>query len=217
MDPRREMENGEGEEQDICPFCLYERGKGGIPEERIFYEDLGCGFYIVFPEEPAMPGHLLVVLRTPPYLDSHITDITDERLTGRPHLLGRLMRGVHGAARALKEHFNEQGDPVERVYIVSQCDGASHLHFHLKPRRKGEETGDLFLLQKEMEEARWKEGEDKAEERLGRLHCTHQKYASLVDGHRWKRNPKEWRKWLQQTMGVNEKLYKYLGSAEKQK
>ena len=69
----------------------------------------------------------------------------------------------------------------------------------------------INTLQKEMEEARWKEGKGKARERLGRLLRTHQKYASLIEESTWKREEEERERWLRRTRGVKERLLKFLG------
>jgi len=62
------------------------------------------------------------------------------------------------------------------------------LHFHLKPRREGEEIGDLFLSGKELEESRWLlDGENKGEARRNTLEKGTERIAkeiALIEKHR---------------------------------
>jgi hypothetical protein len=75
------------------------------------------------------------------------------------------MRIVHDLAFEMKSCLTSNGKPdgkkCEKVYLVSECETEKlPFHFHIIPRFKGEKAGHMFLLVKELEEARWLSGDD---------------------------------------------------------
>ncbi len=96
--------------------------------------------------------------------------------------LAGMIEVAHKLSLTMKNNLrNDEDRRVERVYVVIQCEGKDpHLHFHLKPRYEGDNEGDVFLIEKEFEEARWPkecepttEGEkiqiEKAEEKIAKV------------------------------------------------
>jgi len=109
--------------------------------DRVLYR--GDDFYVAIPRDPAMKDHLLVVSK------EHVEDITQIE---KQHW--RMLSKMIIVSAVISKKLKELDGTIKKVYLL--CEGeTSHLHFHLKPRREGEETGDLFLFDKELEESRW--------------------------------------------------------------
>lgn len=140
-----------------------------------------------------MYGHVLVVSKN--QTSEHVKDITDSKLSKEQ--LKSMIVVTQLLAQWMKRELSYRGKSIEKVYILSQCE-TPHFHFHLKPRYQGEETGDVFLCLKELEEARWEtensHSVDKNLEGLGRLKkielglCKHREMIS--DG-QWARRNQE--------------------------
>nr|MDO8083121.1 HIT domain-containing protein [Candidatus Freyarchaeota archaeon] len=146
-----------------CPLCDLEKFKEKDSEgnviNRVLYSDVDEDFYVAIPQEPAMEGHLLVVSK------DHIKDITEIENRRQLSVLSKMIKVSAKISRELKKWDKS----ISKVYIL--CEGETqHLHFHLKPRREREETGDLFLFEKELQESRWVlDSENKSEVRRATL------------------------------------------------
>ncbi len=131
----------------VCAFCEPKKyfKEGNI--DRVLYTCEKC--YVAVPREPAMRGHLLIVSNKKEN-GGHIEDITEVRSDEEYETLCEMIRVAAAVSRELKNW-----DPsIRKVYVL--CEGETpHLHFHLKPRREGDEKGDLFLFEKELQESRW--------------------------------------------------------------
>lgn len=77
-------------------------------------------------------GHALAILL------AHRADLSDPKV--HPGELEGLMDTVRRTSQRLKERLG-----CERVYAASLCDGIEHLHFHLVPRYKNDQTGFEYL------------------------------------------------------------------------
>lgn len=164
-----------------CPFCEPEIfGERKLSMEHKYW-------YLVVPEEIGQFGQVLLVVRNTD--DEHITDISDPRLAENRECLLSIIKGIHVVSAKIKKGLrNEEGKKVEKVYVLTQCEGDSHLHFHLYPRFEGDSKGNEFLYECELEEARWQEREKRPVEgriqRGRRILARHEKW---VKEGRWKR------------------------------
>ncbi len=199
----------------MCFLCDYERNPDFDKDQcklsemrfknRVIRNNPEDKYYVVFPLEPAMFGHLLVILKTPKVLlenHDHIKDITDPKLDS--DLLIQFIVGVQCFSRQIKEKLSVNGNNVEKVYLLSQCDGTEHFHFHLKPRFSSDRLrGDRFLLDKECEEARWTDSQEdlkkfleKSEERIQEIGGIHDKYKKLIETSEWRKDDSIRFRWL---------------------
>lgn len=126
-----------------CPFCRYQNNGRKLDYDNKY-------FYLVVPREPAMYGHVLVVSKN--QNDKHAEDIADPRLSQEQ--LKSMIIATQLLSRWMKKELKYQGKRIEKVYVLTQCE-TPHFHFHLKPRYENEDSGDLFLCFKELEELSW--------------------------------------------------------------
>jgi diadenosine tetraphosphate (Ap4A) HIT family hydrolase len=145
-----------------CHFCDYQNNG-----RKLNYENEH--FYLAVPREPAMYGHVLVVSKKTG--DGHAEDIADPKLS--PEQLKSMVTAVQLLARWMKNEIRYEGKDIKKVYVLTQCE-TPHFHFHLKPKYKGDESGDVFLCLKELDELSWitsesQTKEDKCIEGLKRL------------------------------------------------
>ena len=53
------------------------------------------------------------------------------------------------------------------MYVLSQCEtGKFPFHFQLIPRFENDQSGNLYLLERELEESRWTVGKEAKDEKL---------------------------------------------------
>ncbi|MEM3564634.1 MAG: hypothetical protein QXR19_15485 [Candidatus Jordarchaeaceae archaeon] len=177
--------------------------------------------WVYVSREPANFGHLVVVSGI------HYDDISDGRLkelTGKKHL-GEIMSVINELASIMKS-LKENGNECEKVYVLSQCETPKlHLHFHLIPRFKGNNTGNVFLIEKEFEEARWiindknedeeKKKEDKirnGRERIEQVRNILNHNEELVQKNEWARSNEEREKFILKIKKKIEELIVYKSS-----
>ncbi|MFB0544340.1 MAG: HIT family protein [Asgard group archaeon] len=113
------------------------------------YEPHGDKPWVFVPQDPGTFGHLVVVS------GKCYKDISDWQLMKDKKQLGKIMAVISTLASKMKL-LNYNGKKCEKIYVLSQCEYRDfHLHFHLYPRFKGDNIGNVFLIEKELEEARW--------------------------------------------------------------
>jgi diadenosine tetraphosphate (Ap4A) HIT family hydrolase len=122
-----------------CGFCAIARGED-TSAEVVCQSPEWVAF---FPETPATPGHTLVIPR------AHVTDF----LALNPQLGASVMTGVVRVSRAISEALRPDG-----MNLISSAGQAAsqtvfHLHFHLVPRRVGDDFGDIWPPKKSLSEA----------------------------------------------------------------
>ena len=171
-----------------CPFCKYQNNGKKLDYQNEY-------FYIVVPREPAMYGHVLVVSKNQD--DKHVEDIADPKLSQKQ--LKSMIVATQILSKWMKKELCHRGKHVEKVYVLTECDNEnSHFHFHLKPRYANEETGDVFLCLKELEEARWTTEDSQTTnrnlegfERLQRIELGLCKHRNMIKNGRWTRGNQE--------------------------
>ena len=112
-------------DQGICPTCRdFETGEV-FEDAYVVHED--DEFRVVLAEHPVTPGETILVFK-PHRAD--LSALSDEEASSVVAMCIRLMN-------ALKQALD-----VEKVYLVTMCDGLiTHLHFTLLPRYEGEYWG----------------------------------------------------------------------------
>jgi len=172
----------------VCAFCEPEKYfvENGI--NRVLCTCEKC--YVAVPREPAVRGHLIVVSKRKPK-GGHIEDITEVKSEEEYEALCEMIRVAAMVSRELKKW----DESIRKVYVL--CEGETpHLHFHLKPRREGDERGDLFLFEKELQESRWvldpRSGDnsrmatlEKGLEKIGKGVALAKKHEKLIDMGKW--------------------------------
>jgi diadenosine tetraphosphate (Ap4A) HIT family hydrolase len=123
---------------------------------RIVSQSPDDSYWVVVPMEPCTFGHLLIIS----WKGCQEQDITDEGLFTDSHHVPELMRKAQELSFMMKGCLTSNGASTgkkcERVYLVSECETERFpFHLHLIPRFKCENTGNLFLFEKELDEARW--------------------------------------------------------------
>jgi len=177
-------------------------------KKRIIEKSPDNSYWVVVPEEPCTFGHLLVIS----WEGSQEQDITDAGLFTDDNHIQKLMRTAHEFAFMMKTCLTSNGEAngkkCERIYLVSECDTKSFpFHFHLIPRFECEKTGNIFLFEKELEEARWMLNEDEEEEKIqdgfgriagGEAVLNYHKWQLLSD--RWARSNPEREEFIKSMM-----------------
>jgi histidine triad (HIT) family protein len=121
-----------------CPFCAIARSEDDSVEVVCEAAD----WIAFFPDEPATPGHTLVIPR------AHVPDLwsLDQALAGQ------LTIAVLRVGRAIKRAL----DPEGMNLISSSGDAAGqtvfHLHLHVVPRWERDDFGRIWPPEKPMEE-----------------------------------------------------------------
>ena len=124
---------------DECSFCMALKAKpngftdtmpkskedGYIPCSRGIWQDDFCLATLDY--LPITHGDTLLVLK------QHREDFCDESLTKKE--LEHFAYAIKLVAGRLRSKLTDcNGDPPERIYVCSLCDGVQHLHAHLTPR-----------------------------------------------------------------------------------
>jgi histidine triad (HIT) family protein len=121
-----------------CDFCLIARGEDESAEVVCAAAD-----WVAFlPPTPATLGHTLVIPR------SHVRDF----LALDPALGASLMDGIVRVGLAIRTALSPDG-----MNLISSSGEAAqqtvfHLHFHLVPRRLGDRIGNIWPLDRPIEE-----------------------------------------------------------------
>jgi len=176
--------------------------------DRVLYRD--DDFYVAIPRDPAMKDHLLVISK------EHVEDITQIK---KKHW--RMLSKMIIVSAVISQKLKELDSTIKKVYLL--CEGETpHLHFHLKPRREGEETGDLFLFDKELEESRWaldsdneKEAQrialEKGIEKVTKGTAIVEKHKTLIRMSKWTRSSSEAKKFYEETIKRLKNIINELG------
>lgn len=146
-----------------CHFCNPKEFRERMIKE-YGYDENEKGPWVFVPQNPATLGHLVVVS------GKHYDDISNKGLVKDVKHLKQIMKVVNKLALKMKQSLKYKGNKCEKVYVVTQCE-TSNLHLHLIPRFKGERTGNMFLFEKELEEARWVLEDDEKEDKLNDVYC----------------------------------------------
>ena len=122
-----------------CPFCRIATGKETV--EMLCETDDWIAF---FPDEPATPGHTLVIPRV------HVANF----LELDTELGASMMKGLLTVGRAIQTAVKPDG-----MNLISSMGEAAdqtvyHLHFHLVPRKAGDAIGRIWPPKKPMNEER---------------------------------------------------------------
>jgi|SRR5690625_1317958 len=115
-----------------CYQCADQASGGRVfGSQHIVYSD--DRLFAALSNDPRAPGHTVVVWR------AHVHDFSKLDELSTSHLFNVCRR----VAKALEDGLGG----VERVYLVSMCDGAiNHLHVQLIPRYKGQDIGSTRLV-----------------------------------------------------------------------
>lgn len=125
---------------DDCEFCGIARGIDQSPE--IICE--GPGWLAFFPQEPATPGHTLVIPR------AHVEDVWK-----LPPVLGaELMAAVIKVGRAVDAALHPEG-----MNLITSAGAAAeqtvfHLHLHVVPRWRRDGFGRIWPVEGKYEDER---------------------------------------------------------------
>ena len=121
-----------------CPFCAIAQGENDSVEVVCEAAD----WIAFFPDEPATPGHTLVIPR------SHVRDLWSLDQSSARELTTAVLRVGHAIKRAL--------DPEGMNLISSSGEAAGqtvfHLHLHVVPRWQRDDFGRIWPPEKPMEE-----------------------------------------------------------------
>lgn len=193
-----------------CPFCDPEFE----PKNRWRILDItNDEAWVMVPREPAAFGHLIVISkkRRPQHIDDIAYLDIDEDIK---HFMN-IMKQVVKVSRSLKK-LSHEGKKVEKIYVLSLCE-MPHLHFHLIPRFEKENTGYLFLFEKELEEKRWLMDNDcekvqlQGSKRMGEAQGILDHHRILMKRDRWVRKEKERLRFIKQIKSEVDRLSKKEG------
>lgn len=167
-------------------------------EMRIVRKSPDGSFWVVVPREPATFGHLLVVS----WKGNEGQDIADKGLFTDSKHMQSMMAVIHEIAsnmsKSLTSNGAADGRKCEKVYIATLCETKDFpFHFHLIPRYEGQNTGFLFLFERELQEARWmldNNEEDKTLDgfyRVGQSEGMLNYHRHLLSSHEWTKSNDE--------------------------
>jgi diadenosine tetraphosphate (Ap4A) HIT family hydrolase len=167
--------------------------------KRLVKESPDGSYWIVVPQEPATFGHLLAVS----WKSSGEHDITDEGLFTDNSHIQNMMRAIHELTLRMKSSLTSNGKAdgrkCEKVYVATLCETKDFpFHFHVIPRFEGDKEGFAYLLEKELEEARWMDRETGRNEkvkdgyrRIGSTEVLLDYHKCLMSSDKWVRTNKE--------------------------
>jgi len=98
--------------------------RGEIPSHRVYEDSDVVAFMDVMPQ---VPGHTLVVPRTP----------SRNLLDADPASLAKLVAVVQKVAVAARSAFEADGVTVQQFNEAAAGQTVFHLHFHVMPRKEG--------------------------------------------------------------------------------
>lgn len=151
-------------------------------------------YWVVIPREPATFGHLLVISWKG--YDENEQDITDEGLFEDKNHMQEIMEVIRDLTRVMKESLTDLKERrCKRVYVVNECETENFpFHFHLIPRFEGDTTGNLFLFERELEEARWMVQKDQKESKIRDGCCRIGTTEGILNHHKYLIWSNEWAK-----------------------
>lgn len=106
-----------------------------FPCKRLIYEHPKKRCFATLAPEQYSYGHTLV------FFTEKVTDMCDKIDESG---CKEICETINYVSNLLKNKLN-----AERVYVCSLCDGLEHLHFHLIPRYKNDDTGFKFIGDRE--------------------------------------------------------------------
>lgn len=138
-----------------CPFCAIARGE----DESVEVVCEAPDWIAFFPDEPATPGHTLVIPRT------HVPDLWSLD----PSSAGELTKAALRVGRAIDRALDPEG--MNLISSSGEAAGQTvfHLHLHVVPRWQRDGFGPIWPPDKPMEE----EVKDDLAERI-RQECAQQ-------------------------------------------
>ncbi len=175
-------------------------------------------YWVIVPDKPANSGHLLVISW------KGYGDITDEGLFEDENHMQEIMEVIRDVTRKMQDFLTDsEGNKCVRVYVVSECETKNFpFHFHLIPRFEGDETGHMFLFEKEFEEARWivekdrKEGMTEEDQKEDKIRKGNHKiktaegilndHKKLLSSNKWARPNEEREKFIEEIKATIEKI-----------
>lgn len=109
----------------------------------------------------------------------------------------KLMRTVNELAFMMKNCLTSNGEAkgkkCEKVYLVSECETKLYpFHLHLIPRFACENTGNVFLFEKEFEEARWMTKDNRKEEKIQDGFCRVAGGGAILNYYKWQLSSDRW-------------------------
>ncbi|HKL23896.1 MAG TPA: HIT domain-containing protein [Candidatus Nanoarchaeia archaeon] len=113
-----------------CVFC--EIGKGNIKSNKIYENEK---FFSIPDKNQKIKGHSLVISK------EHFETIKDIRNDFGNELLEAIQKTM--------EKLSNEDNPIEGFNVVNNCGGQAgqvinHVHFHILPRREGEEPPKVY-------------------------------------------------------------------------
>lgn len=118
------------DQPEACEFCAVAQGADTSVEVVCESQE----WVAFFPENPATPGHTLVIPR------AHV----DNFLGLEPQLGSSVMGGVIRVSRAIREALEPDGMNLISSAGEAASQSVFHLHFHLVPRRAGDSFGNIW-------------------------------------------------------------------------
>ena len=113
-----------------CIFCKISQGE--IKVERIYENE---NFFSIFDVNPIAEGHSLVVSK------KHFETSLDI-----PNKLGsELLDCIKETANKLMKKYNSNGFNITSNNFKSAGQVVPHVHFHMLPRKEGDDKGGIFL------------------------------------------------------------------------
>jgi hypothetical protein len=114
---------------------------------------------------------------------------------GNQHMQN-VIRIIHDLAFTMKSSLTSNGEVTgkkcEKVYLVSECETKGFpFHFHLIPRFEAEKQGNVFLLEKELEESRWMDKDQNENQRIIDIESILSYYKPIFQSGSWKRSKEE--------------------------
>ena len=100
--------------------------RGEIPCHKVYEDETTLAFMDVMPQ---VDGHTLVIPKAP----------SRNLLDADPAVLGPLMANVQKIARAARKAFGADGVLVKQYNEPAAGQTVFHLHFHVMPRKAGED------------------------------------------------------------------------------
>ncbi len=175
-----------------CPFCLPDESM----KERMLKKKWDPYVYAIVPDQPATFGHVVIVsMKSTPHFED-ITDLDPENEEHETHL-EKIIFFAQTLSKKIKENLTYKGKKVKKVYLLSLCE-TPHLHFHLIPRFEADNTGYLFLFEKELEENRWQiEKENVGDtnlrggKRIAEGEGVLSYYTKLLDSNKWAKDSEQ--------------------------
>lgn len=137
-EPMNRQPTPQGASSEGCPFCKIARSE----DQSVKVVCEGDTWVAFFPDDPATPGHTLVIPR------AHFRDLWSLDPSLGADLMGAVMRVGGAIDRAISPEgmnlISSSGEAAEQTVF--------HLHLHIVPRRKDDGFGPIWPPETPMEE-----------------------------------------------------------------